>query len=105
MLGSFACVFQNEGSGVWFTAPGRDISTLQPNSFYNLPQGQLAFTPTQAGHGAFTGVFHHPVAAANIHQLLQQSQAITSPVDMVVPTAGVFQQQPQHAQLNWPSNY
>ncbi|KAL9144902.1 hypothetical protein ABFS82_13G005500 [Erythranthe guttata] len=102
---------QNEGSGVWFTGPGRDISTLQPNSFYNLPQGQLAFAPTQGGHGPFTGIFHPAQAVTNVHQLLQQSQAITNPVDMVVPSASVYQQQqqqqqpPQHAQLNWPSNY
>ncbi|KAG8387169.1 hypothetical protein BUALT_Bualt03G0225200 [Buddleja alternifolia] len=101
---------QNEGSGVWFTAPSRDMSTLQASSFYNLPQGhQLAFTPTQPGHGPFPGIFHpaQAVTAATVHPLLQQSQAITSPgVDMVGPTGNVYQQQPpQHAQINWPSNY
>ncbi|GFZ07571.1 flocculation protein [Actinidia rufa] len=59
---------QNEGSTVWVAAPGRDISGLQANSFYNIPpQGQVAFTPPQPGHGVY--------------------------------------QQPQHAQINWPSNY
>lgn len=99
---------QNEGSGVWFTTPGRDMSALQQaSSFYNLPQGQLAFAPTQTGHGTFTGVFHpaQAVAAQNVHPLLQQSQGITNPADMVGPTGNVYQQQPQHAQLNWPSNY
>ncbi|KAL6529839.1 hypothetical protein OROGR_015462 [Orobanche gracilis] len=98
---------QNEGSGVWYTTPGRDISTLQASPFYNLPQGQLAFAPSQPGHGPFAGIFHpaQAVTAANVHPLLQQSQAITSnPVDMVGPTSGVYQQ-PQHKQLNWPSNY
>ncbi|KAL6554463.1 hypothetical protein OROMI_020136 [Orobanche minor] len=98
---------QNEGSGVWYTTPGRDISTLQASPFYNLPQGQLAFAPSQPGHGPFAGIFHpaQAVTAANVHPLLQQSQAITSnPVDMVGPTSGVYQQ-PQHTQLNWPSNY
>lgn len=98
---------QNEGSGVWYTTPGRDISALQASSFYNLPQGQLAFAPTQPGHGTFTGIYHHPaqaVTATNVHPLLQQSQAMTNPVDMVGPTPNVYQQ-PQHAQLNWPSNY
>lgn len=97
---------QNEGSGVWFTTPNRDISTLTASSFYNVPQGQLAFTPTQPGHGTFTGIFHpaQAVTAANVHPLLQQSQAITNAADMVGPTASVYQQ-PQHAQLNWPSNY
>ncbi|CAA0808411.1 Kinase-related protein of unknown function (DUF1296 [Striga hermonthica] len=98
---------QNDGSGVWYTAPGRDISALQASSFYNLPQGQLAFAPSQPGHGPFSGVFHpaQAVTTANIHPLLQQPQAITnSPVDMVGPTPSVYQQ-PQHTQLNWPSNY
>ncbi|XP_057792899.1 GBF-interacting protein 1-like isoform X2 [Salvia miltiorrhiza] len=98
---------QNEGSGVWFTTPGRDISTLHASSFYNLPQGQLAFTPTQTGHGTFTGIFHpaQGVTPQNVHPLLQQSQGITNPADMVGPTGNVYQQQPQHTQLNWPSNY
>ncbi|KAH6785195.1 hypothetical protein C2S51_037650 [Perilla frutescens var. frutescens] len=98
---------QNEGSGVWFTTPSRDISTLQASSFYNLPQGQLAFTPTQTGHGTFTGIFHpaQAVTPPNVHPLLQQSQGIANPADMVGPTGNVYQQQPQHAQLNWPSNY
>ncbi|KAL3646147.1 hypothetical protein CASFOL_011327 [Castilleja foliolosa] len=99
---------QNEGSGgVWYTTPGPDISTLQASSFYNLPQGQLAFAPSQPGHGPFAGVFHpgQAMAAANVHPLLQQSQAITNnPVDMVRPAASVYQQS-QHTQLNWPSNY
>ncbi|XP_042010507.1 uncharacterized protein LOC121759073 isoform X1 [Salvia splendens] len=98
---------QNEGSGVWFATPGRDIPTLHAGSYYNLPQGQLAFTPTQMGHGTFTGIFHpgQAVAPQNVHPLLQQSQGITNPADMVGPTGNVYQQQPQHAQLNWPSNY
>lgn len=98
---------QNEGSGVWYTTPSRDISTLQASSFYNLPQGQLAFTPTQTGHGTFTGIFHpaQAVTAPNVHPLLQQSQGIANPADMVGPAGNVYQQQPQHAQLNWPSNY
>ncbi|XP_041990782.1 GBF-interacting protein 1-like isoform X1 [Salvia splendens] len=100
---------QNEGPSVWFPTPGRDISTLHASSFYNLPQGQLAFTPNQTGHRTFTGIFHpaaQAVAPQNVHPLLQQSQGITNPADMVGPTGNVYQQQqPQHAQLNWPSNY
>ncbi|CAA0836997.1 Kinase-related protein of unknown function (DUF1296 [Striga hermonthica] len=98
---------QNESSGVWYTAPGRDISALQASSFYNLPQGQLTFAPSQPGHVPFTGVFHpaQAVTAANVHPLLQQPQAITNnPVEMMGPTASIYQQ-PQHTQLNWPSNY
>ncbi|XP_073027846.1 uncharacterized protein [Primulina eburnea] len=96
---------QTEGSGVWFTTPNRDISNMQASSFYNLPQGQLAFTPTQPGPGTFTSIFHpaQAITATTVHPLLQQSQSITSPVDIVGPTAHVYQQ-PQHTQLNWPTN-
>lgn len=75
-------LFQTEGSGVC--------------------QGQLAFAPAQPAQGTYTGVFH-PVHA--IHPFLQQSQPIAIPIDMMGPTAGVYPQQQQHAQLNWPSNY
>ncbi|KAJ7964673.1 GBF-interacting protein 1-like isoform X2 [Quillaja saponaria] len=96
---------QSEGSAVWVAAPGRDISSLPTSSFYNLPpQSQhVTFTPTQAGHGTFAGVYHpaQAVTAATVHPLLQQSQGA---VDMVGPGGSIYQQ-PQHAQMNWPSNY
>lgn len=100
-------VFQSEGSGVWIAPSGRDISSLQASSFYNLPQGQMAFAPAQPGHGTFASVYHpaaQPVNAATVHPLLQQSQAMAGPVDMVGPAASVYQQ-PQHTQINWPSNF
>lgn len=71
-------------------------------------RGQLAFTPTQPALGNYTGVFHspHAITAATAHPLLlQQSQPITIPIDMVRPTAGVYPLQQQHVQLSWPSNY
>ncbi|XP_073125036.1 uncharacterized protein [Henckelia pumila] len=97
---------QSEGAGLWFTTPSRDISNMQASSFYNLPQGQLAFAPTQPGPGTFTSIFHpaQAVTATTVHPLLQQSQSITTPADIVGPTAHVYQQ-PQHTQLNWPTNY
>ncbi|XP_015900770.3 GBF-interacting protein 1-like isoform X2 [Ziziphus jujuba] len=99
---------QSEGSAVWVAAPGRDISSLPTSSFYNLPpQGQhMTFTPAQAGHGTFAGMYHpaQAVTAAAIHPLLQQSQTVAGAVDMVGPGGNVYQQ-PQHAQINWPSNY
>ncbi|GAB4859313.1 hypothetical protein Ancab_010775 [Ancistrocladus abbreviatus] len=99
---------QSEGSAVWIAAPSRDIMGLQVNSFYNLPpQGQhLPFTPTQAGHGSFAGIYHpgQAVTTGMVHPLLQQSQAMAGAVDMVGATAGLYQQ-PQHAQMNWPNNY
>ncbi|KAA8526638.1 hypothetical protein F0562_008159 [Nyssa sinensis] len=97
---------QSEGSAVWIAQPGRDISGLQASSFYNIPQGQVTFAPTQAGHGTFAGIYHpaQTVTPATVHPLLQQSQAMAGAVDMVGPTASVYQQ-PQHAQINWPNNY
>ncbi|KAJ4975563.1 hypothetical protein NE237_000669 [Protea cynaroides] len=99
---------QSEGSAVWIPALGRDISGLQASSFYNLPpQGQhMAFAPTQAGHGAFAGIYHpgQTVAAATVHPLLQQSQTMAGAVEMAGPPAGVYQQ-PQRAQMNWTNNY
>ncbi|CAK9151849.1 unnamed protein product [Ilex paraguariensis] len=97
---------QSDGSGLWIAAPGRDISGWQASSLYNLPQGQQTFTPTHGGHGTFPGIYHHPqmVTAPTVHPLLQQSQTMAGAVDMVVPTGSVYQQ-PQHAQINWPSGY
>ncbi|KAJ6710705.1 FLOCCULATION PROTEIN (DUF1296) [Salix koriyanagi] len=96
------------GSAVWITTPGRDISSLPASTFYNLPpQGQhVAFAPSQASHGTFTNIYHpgQPVTAAAVHQLLQQSQAMSGAIDMLGPAASVYQQ-PQHQQINWPSNY
>ncbi|XP_024968360.1 uncharacterized protein LOC112507860 isoform X1 [Cynara cardunculus var. scolymus] len=98
---------QSEGSGVWIAAPGRDMAS----SFYNLPQGgQVAYTPTQAGHGAFASIYHpaQPVTTGAVHPLLQQSQTLAAAgggggVDMA-GGGGVYQQ-PQPAQINWPNNY
>ncbi|KAJ0988207.1 hypothetical protein J5N97_006563 [Dioscorea zingiberensis] len=99
---------QSEGSAVWIPAPGRDIPALQPSSFYNLPPpGQpLSFAPSQAGHGAFTGIYHptQTVTATAVHPLLPQSQPMSGAVEMVGPPAGVYQQ-PQRAQINWANNY
>lgn len=99
---------QSKGSAVWVAAPGRDISSMPTSSIYNLPpQGQhMTFTPTQAGHGTFPGVYHpaQAVTAAVVHPLLQQSQSVNEAVDMVGPGSSVYQQ-PQPGQLNWSSNY
>ncbi|KAG1326714.1 putative GBF-interacting protein 1-like [Cocos nucifera] len=78
---------QSEGSAVWIpAAAGRDISSLQASSFYSFPpQGpHMTFAPTQAGHGAFSGLYHPTptVAAAAVHPLLQQSQTVAGAVEM-----------------------
>ncbi|KAI3786414.1 hypothetical protein L1987_40067 [Smallanthus sonchifolius] len=89
----------SEGSGVWLTAPGRDMSGLQANSFYNIPQGgQVSYTPTQASHGSFASIYHpaQPVTTSAVHPLLQQSQTLAGAgFDMVPPSP----------QINWPNNY
>ncbi|KAG6474750.1 hypothetical protein ZIOFF_068689 [Zingiber officinale] len=97
---------QSEGPPVWIPAPGRDISSLQASSFYNIPQGQhMTFTPAQAGHGTFSGMYPPtPAVAGSVHPLLQPSQSVPGGVEMLAPPAGVYQPT-QHAQINWTNNY
>ncbi|KAK1315684.1 hypothetical protein QJS10_CPA05g02002 [Acorus calamus] len=100
---------QTEGSAVWIPAPGREMNSLQPNSFYNLPpQGQhIAFAPPQATHGAFAGVYHptQTVAGTTVHPLHQQSQTGAGAVEMVGAAPSGVYQQPQRTQINWTNNY
>ncbi|PKA51199.1 hypothetical protein AXF42_Ash010639 [Apostasia shenzhenica] len=84
----------------------------QGSSFYNIPpQGQpIAFapTPTQAGHsGAFAGLYHpsRSVAAASVHPLLQQSQAMARASEVLGPPVGIYQQTQHTPQINWVSNF
>ncbi|XP_021905908.1 GBF-interacting protein 1-like isoform X3 [Carica papaya] len=98
----------SEGSALWMHAPGQDLSSLQVNSFYNLPihaQHPL-FSPAQAGHGAFGGIYQQPqtLAAPNANPLLQQSQVMARAVETAGPPATAYQQ-PQLAQMNWNTNY
>ncbi|KAG6469659.1 hypothetical protein ZIOFF_070589 [Zingiber officinale] len=81
---------QSEGPPVWIPAPGRDMSSLQASSFYNIPQGQhMTFTPTQTGHGAFSGIYPPTPAVPNsVHPLLQQSQTVAGAVEMLAPPTG-----------------
>ncbi|KAK4786786.1 hypothetical protein SAY86_010619 [Trapa natans] len=94
-----------EGPAVWMPPVGQDLTNLQVNSVYNLPQGQHVNTsPTQAGHGAF-GMQQSVQAMAgalSAHPLLQQSQS--GPVEsMGLPSGGY--QLPQRAQINWNTNF
>ncbi|KAI4307839.1 hypothetical protein L6164_030976 [Bauhinia variegata] len=97
----------SEGSAVWMPAPGQDISSLHVNSLYNLtPQGQqLTFPPTQAGYGAFASIYQPGQSIASPSTLLQQSQAVAGNVETIGPSSGAYQQQSQHAQINWNSNF
>lgn len=85
------------------SAPGRDIAA----SFYNLPLHgpHVAFSPAQAGHGAFAGLYHPAqtmTAPSTVHPLMQQSQGMTGSAEMVgpPPPSGSYQQH-QGAQMNW----
>ncbi|PIN20358.1 hypothetical protein CDL12_06949 [Handroanthus impetiginosus] len=82
-------------------------SQVKETNIYVSAQQSEGFTPTQPGHRTFTSIFHpgQAVTVATMHPLLQQSQAITNPADMVGPTSGVYQQQQQHTLHNWPGNY
>ncbi|XP_015900960.2 GBF-interacting protein 1-like [Ziziphus jujuba] len=95
-----------EGSGVWIHAPGQDMPSLQVNSLYNLPpQGQhLTFSPGQAGHGTFPGIYQPGHAMTAPSALLQQSQAVAGAVEAIGPPSGTYQQ-PQHAQINWNTSF
>ena len=100
---------QNEGSALWMPAPGQDLSNLQVNSLYNpsLHGQQVPFSPAQAGHGAFGGLYQSPqtmAAPSNVNTLLQQSQAMAAAVETVGLPTGAYQQ-PQLAQINWNTNY
>ncbi|XP_052482108.1 GBF-interacting protein 1-like isoform X1 [Gossypium raimondii] len=100
----------NESSALWMPAPGQDLSNLQVNSLYNLSLHgpQLPFSPAQAGHGAFAGLYQSPpqtmAAPSNVNTLLQQSQSTAAAVGSVGPPSGTYQQ-PQLAQVNWKTNY
>ncbi|PON40128.1 GBF-interacting protein [Parasponia andersonii] len=90
-----------EGSAVWIHAAGQDMPSLQVNSLYNIPpQGHIAFTPPQSGHGAFAGMFPPGHAMTAAPTLLQQSQAVAGTIETIGPPSGAYQQ-PQHAQINW----
>ncbi|GAA0166796.1 hypothetical protein LIER_43768 [Lithospermum erythrorhizon] len=58
--GFLVALKQNEEAHTWTTTPGRDLSTLPTNYFYNIPPGQnLAFPHPHTTHGPpFPGVYH-----------------------------------------------
>ncbi|GAB4845906.1 hypothetical protein Ancab_024911 [Ancistrocladus abbreviatus] len=102
---------QSEGSAVWIPAPGRELSSLPINSFFNLPPPahHVTIAPT-SGQGPFTAVYH-PIQTlptpATSHPLLQQSQSIAGALDSagLLPSDSYPQQQPQAQQINWNSSF
>ncbi|KAI6690771.1 hypothetical protein NL676_027599 [Syzygium grande] len=97
----------NEGSAVWIPPViGQDLSSLQVNPLFSLPQGpHVTFSPAQAGHGAFG--MHQPTqtmaAAPTVHPLLQQSQS--GSVETAGLPTGAYQHAPHNAQINWNANF
>ncbi|KAI6673461.1 hypothetical protein NL676_001367 [Syzygium grande] len=97
---------QSEGSRVWIAAPGREIPSLPTTSYYNLPQqGQhVTFPPTQAWQVC---QYLPPLSGSESSNRVPTSTAVqdlSGAVDMTGSAANVYQQ-PQHAQMAWPSNY
>ncbi|TYH62183.1 hypothetical protein ES332_D07G101900v1 [Gossypium tomentosum] len=68
-------------------------------------ESNVYVTGQQVVPGSFAGIYHPQAAtAAAVHPLLQQAQTMAGAVNMGGSAAGVYRQ-PQHAQMNWPSNY
>ena len=100
----FFCLTQGEGPFAWFPASGRDISSIRANSSYNhLPQGQqhIGFSPPQASHAPFDGIYHPAQTMASTSPLPQPSKAMARPAEVAEPPSGTYQH-PQHA-INWNS--
>lgn len=64
----------------------------------------MPFSAAQPGHGTFNGIYAAGQTLAAPSTLMQQSQAMAGPIEAGTPPSGVFQQ-PQHAQMNWISNF
>ncbi|GKV08496.1 hypothetical protein SLEP1_g20117 [Rubroshorea leprosula] len=95
----------SEGPALWMPTPGQELSNLPLSSLINLSlQGHVAFSPAQAGHGAFAGLYQTAqtmAAPLSVNPPHQQSQP-TAAETMGPPTA---YQQPQLPQLTWNANY
>ncbi|XP_012071069.1 GBF-interacting protein 1-like isoform X2 [Jatropha curcas] len=97
----------NDGSA-WISPPGQELSSLHLNSLYHItPQGQhLAFSPAQAGHGPFPGIYPpvQAIAAApsTVNPHLQQPQAVSAAVETSAHPSSAYQQT-HLGQINWNS--
>ncbi|KAK4439679.1 GBF-interacting protein 1 [Sesamum alatum] len=113
----YSAIKQNEDLHILTSASGRDISALQANVFYNLPQGHpLAFSPAQVGHSSFPGIYHptQSMSTPSLVQSLQQSQPTGGTVESIIPPLSSYPQpqlqpqpqllplpQQQYGQMNW----
>ncbi|GAA0180339.1 hypothetical protein LIER_30093 [Lithospermum erythrorhizon] len=97
-----ATLKKNEEAHTWTATPGRDMSTLPANYFYNIPPGHHVAFPSHSTHGPpFPGVYHpnqsHPLSApSSLQSFSQQPQAAGGTIESVVPSS----QLPQ-SQINW----
>ncbi|XP_022877750.1 GBF-interacting protein 1-like isoform X2 [Olea europaea var. sylvestris] len=84
----YSTIKQNDDFHAWTSAPGRDVSTLQANVFYNLPlgQGQHSIFPSQVGHGTFPGIYQPTQNLSTLKSLPQQSQAVAGPLGAYLAT-------------------
>ncbi|KAJ8532496.1 hypothetical protein K7X08_012419 [Anisodus acutangulus] len=93
---------QNEDSHSRNSAPGRDLSMLQANYFYNIPQDQhVAVAPAYSANSSYPGINPSQTIAtqSNVQPLVQQPQTVTRSGDSSLPTSGAYQQ-PQ-ANIHW----
>ncbi|KAL2493299.1 Kinase-related protein of unknown function (DUF1296) [Abeliophyllum distichum] len=115
---------QAETSEMWINP--RDLSSLQPTSYYNMP-GQTphgAYLPSHSGHASFNaagaaqsshmqfpGMYHPPTQATAMASPHHLGAAIGGNVGVGVAAAApgaqpaAYQQQPQLGHLNWPGNF
>ncbi|XP_011095579.1 GBF-interacting protein 1-like [Sesamum indicum] len=107
----YSAIKQNEDLHILTSASGRDVSALQANVFYNLPQGHpLAFSPAQVGHNSFPGIYHptQSMSTPSLVQSLQQSQPTGGSVESIIPPLSSYPQpqlQPQPQLLPLPQQY
>lgn len=61
----------------------------------------MTFSPAQAGHGAFSGIYRpgHTITAPS--NLLHQSQLVAGGVETRGPPPGAYQQAQHAQQMNW----
>lgn len=98
-------VKQNEESHGWTSVPGRDVSTLQANSFYTIAHGQqVTDPPAHSSQGSLAGMYHlraTTVTPSVISSLPPYCQAMVGSVDSMVPPSNTYHQ--PHSQISWNS--
>ncbi|CAA2979173.1 GBF-interacting 1-like isoform X1 [Olea europaea subsp. europaea] len=113
---------QAETSEMWINP--RDLSSLQPTSYYNMPgptphaaylpnhNGHTSFNAAQSSHMQFPGMYHPPTQATAMASPHHLGAAIGGNVNVGVGVAAAAPgaqpaayQQPQLGHLSWPGNF